>query len=91
MTSSSVSTPSKSSGVAGGQQRSVTDGDRGDHQVDAALAARRSASAGNQGAEFAVDIGFALGEGQPLAVDRTVPDEFDTGLGGTGRHAQRPR
>lgn len=68
--------------MAGGQRRSVTDGDRGDHKVDAALAARRSASGGNEGAEFAVDIGFALGEGQPLAVDRTVPDEFDTGLGG---------
>lgn len=76
-------------GVAGGQGGSVADGDRGDHQVDAALAARCSAGAGDDGAEFAVDVGFTLTEWRSVAVGRSVPDEFDSGVGGDGYVSHR--
>jgi len=69
-------------GVAGSQGGSVADGDRRDHQVSAALAARCSASSGVQ---FAVDIGFTLGEWQAVGVGRSVLDDFDSGVGGEQR------
>jgi hypothetical protein len=60
--------PVEIGGVAGGQDGTVTDGDRRDHQIDAPLTSRRPSSGGDDEAKFAVNVGFTLTERHAVAI-----------------------
>lgn len=72
-------------GVACSQASSVADGDRGDHQVDTALASGGSCGGGDKVAQLAVDVRFTSSEREAVAIVRPMLNEFDGGVGSDGR------